>query len=63
MSPAAAQHLQDAYAAQRAARRREFEELAAAGAFRAPEHLRPALQAGLDLVEPLHVDQVAAEAA
>ena len=56
-------HLQTAYAAQRARQRAEFEVLRASGAFIAPEHLRPGLQASLDLVEPLQEDATSAEAA
>lgn len=69
----AAHHLPDvgetpeqlAYRAQRLAHRAEVDELSAAGAFHAPEHLRPGLQGGLDqgFMAALPADPVAAEAA
>lgn len=62
ISAATADHLQEAYAANRAAQRRQFEQLAADGAFRAPDHLQPGLQAELGLGEPLRLDEARAEA-
>lgn len=55
-------HLQAAYAAARAVHRTLFEALAASGAFRAPEHLRPGLQAQLPLAGELELDADRAEA-
>lgn len=61
----AAERLQAGYAASRAARRAEFEAMAAAGAFRAPDHLHPALQGDLGLAPaaPMAADDIRAEAA
>lgn len=54
-----------AYSQQRAAWRGQFLDLAAAGAFEAPEHLRPALQGDLGLGHPapLILDASRSEAA
>jgi len=53
---------QTGYSIQRAVWRAEFEQLQAAGAFVAPEHLQPGLQGALDLVEPLSIDDARVEA-
>jgi hypothetical protein len=55
--------LQHAYSAYRVQWSAEFRELRAQGAFIAPEHLRPALQGALGLVEPLREDAGLTEAA
>lgn len=55
--------LQQAYSASWAAWRAEVEELRAAGAFQAPEHLRPGLQAELLLQTAMPADPATAEAA
>jgi hypothetical protein len=55
--------MQLAYRQQRAVWRGQFLDLAAAGAFRAPEHLQPGLQAHLFLDAAMPIDQAAAEAA
>lgn len=60
----AAAQLQGAFERRRAAVRSGFEGLCEQGAFRAPEHLAPALQGdlGLGLMCPLPVDASRAEA-
>jgi hypothetical protein len=61
----AAARLQRAFEARRNAARAGFERLTATGAFRAPDHLRPDLQAELGLGQmcPLPLDAERAEAA
>jgi hypothetical protein len=59
---AAAQRLQAAYEAGRKVHRAAFDALHAEGAFRAPEHLVPAVQRGLGLAGPLVPDPQRVEA-
>lgn len=59
----AAERLQAAYAARRVVESARVEQLRAAGAFRAPEHLVPGLRGDLGLPTPLVVDEIRAEAA
>lgn len=58
----AAGALQGAFERRRKAHRAGFEALRAEGAFRAPEHLAPGLQADLGLAGPLVPDAQRAEA-
>ncbi|MEW5687416.1 MAG: hypothetical protein AB1942_21070 [Pseudomonadota bacterium] len=63
LAPVGETDLQLAYRLQRAVWRARFELTAAAGAFKAPDHLAPGLQGHLLLNDDLVVDEIRAEAA
>ena len=63
LEPVGETDLQLAYRLQRLVWRARFDDMAAVGAFKAPEHLAPGPQAALPLTAAMPVDEPRAEAA